>query len=329
MIKFHSIEYSLLFIPLVILILRVLFFKKSFFPSIRFSFFKPISNLSKGGVGIPFTFYIKILALIFLILALMRPQKVNEFKDIITEGVDIVITLDTSGSMQAMDFKPKNRLEVAKNVIRSFIKDREGDRIGLVVFAAKAVTLVPLTIDYDVLLKFLNDIHIGMLPDGTAIGDALGVAVNRVKNGSAKSKVIILLTDGVNNTGEVSPLTAAEIAKKMGIKVYTVGVGTNGVAPIYVKNPYTGTKHIAYMKVQIDEKLLKKIAKMTGGKYFRATDTNTLKRIFKTINSLEKSKIKVKSYYTYRELFYIPLLISIFLILLAYFLDETLLKRLP
>ncbi len=328
MIKFHSLKYGLLFIPLVLFFLRVVLFGNSFFPSIRFSFFKPISVKGKKR-SIPFTFYIKILALIFVILALMRPQRINEFREIITEGVDIVIALDTSGSMQAMDFKPKNRLEVAKNVISSFIKGREGDRIGLVAFAAKAITLVPLTIDYDVLLKFLKEVHIGMLPDGTAIGNALGTAINRVKNGKAKSKVIILITDGVNNTGEISPLTAAEIAKKMGIKVYTIGVGTNGVAPIYVKNPYTGVKRLAYMKVEIDENLLKKIAKMTNGKYFRAVDANALKEIFKTINSLEKSKIKVKSYYTYRELFYVPLLISIFLVLLAYFLDETFLKRLP
>ncbi len=328
MIKFHSPLYALLFIPLLIFFLRVVIFKRSFFPTVRFPFFYPIKNLSRG-TSLPFAFYIKIFAIIFLIIALMRPQKVNEFVDVITEGVDIILTIDTSGSMQAMDFKPKNRLEVAKDVIENFINGRKGDRIGLVVFAARAVTLCPLTIDYQILTRFLGEIHTGILPDGTAIGDALGVSINRIKEGKAKSKVVILITDGVNNTGEVSPLTAAEIAKENRIKVYTIGVGTNGVAPIYVRDPYTGHKKIAYMKVEIDEKLLKKIAKITGGKYFRATDSEALKKIFKTIDSLEKTKMKAKYYYNYKELFYIPLLISIFLILLGVVIEEIISRRLP
>ncbi len=266
------------------------------------------------------------LAVGLLIVALARPQSYSSGQNITTEGIDIVMALDISGSMISEDLKP-NRVEAAKKVMDSFIDGRPNDRIGLVIFAAQAFTQCPLTIDHRVLKNLLKKVEPGMLPDGTAIGNGLAEAVNRLKDGKAKSKVVILLTDGMNNGGEVDPLTAAEIAKTFGIRVYTVGVGTEGNAPYPVQTPF-GIRY-QMMPVQIDEGLLKQIASITGGEYFRATDNRTLKNIYNKIDKLEKSKIKVTSYRNATELFYGWLGAGFLLLLLEVILSRTVFRKVP
>lgn len=228
-----------------------------------------------------------------LIIILARPQSTNNYQDVSTEGIDIVLALDISGSMLARDFRP-DRLEASKNVATEFISGRPYDRIGLVVFSGESFTQCPITTDHAVLINLMREIKSGMIEDGTAIGEGLATAVNRLKSSEAKSKVIILLTDGVNNRGLVAPVTAAEIAKTYGIRVYTIGVGTMGVAPYPVQTPYG----IQYqdMQVEIDEAILQKIAGMTEGKYFRATDNEKLQQVYNEIDKMEKSKIDVRQY---------------------------------
>jgi Ca-activated chloride channel homolog len=244
----------------------------------------------------------KLIGIAAVILAFARPQLGSAEEDILTEGVDIMIAIDISGSMAAEDFRPKNRISVAKQVVQDFVRGRQSDRIGLVVFAAKSFTKCPLTIDYDVLLRQIDDVNLGAIEDGTAIGNGLATAVNRLRLSKAKSRVIILLTDGVNNSGEIDPLTAADIAKSLGIKVYTVGVGREGIAPFPVNDPVFGKRYVD-VEVKIDEEILQKISESTGAQYFRAFDSDSLQNIFKTIDGLEKSKISVKSYTHYNEIF--------------------------
>jgi len=230
--------------------------------------------------------------------------------------------------MAAEDFRPRNRLVVAKQVIQDFVRGRQSDRIGLVIFAARSFTKCPLTIDYDVLLKQIEDVELGVIDDGTAIGSGLANAVNRLRSSKAKSRVIILLTDGVNNSGEIDPLTAAELARSLGLKVYTVGVGREGIAPFPVNDPIFGRRYVD-VQVQIDEELLKKIAESTGGQYFRAVDKDSLEKIFKTIDGLEKSKISVKSYTHYNEVFGYFLWPGLGLILVESLLSHTRFRKLP
>ena len=259
-----------------------------------------------------------------LIVALARPQSSLSWQNSTTEGIDIIIASDISGSMLAEDFKP-NRLEAGKNIAIDFIKNRPDDRIGLVIFSGESFTQCPLTIDHDVLINLYQDIKNGMIEDGTAIGMGLATAVNRLKDSKAKSKVIILLTDGVNNTGSIPPVTAAEIAKQFGIRVYTVGVGTQGFAPIPVP---TGMGTVVYqrMEVKIDEPIMTKIASITGGKYFRATNNDALKRIYAQIDKLEKVKIDVTQYRKKTEMFLPFALMALSLLLLEFLLKNTLFK---
>ena len=240
------------------------------------------------------------LALIFLIIALARPQNYSAGQSINAEGIDIAMVLDISGSMLAEDFKP-NRLDAAKKVIDDFVQGRVTDRIGLVIFSREAFTQCPLTIDYSVLRNLLGDIRSGMIEDGTAIGNAIANGVNRLKDSDAESRVIILLTDGVNNAGEVDPISAAEIASTFGIRIYTIGVGTRGEAPYPVQTPF-GTRY-QMVPVEIDEAILKKIAETTGGKYFRATNNKALEEIYNKIDKMEKTKIEITSYRNAKELF--------------------------
>lgn len=297
-------------------------------PSINFSSTKIFENLpvtwKEKFRHLPFI--LRILAVALLIVALARPQNYSSGENISTEGIDIVMALDISGSMISEDFKP-NRVEAAKQVIRNFIKGRTSDRIGLVCFSHDAFTQCPMTVDYNVLIHLLDQIEPGMIPDGTAIGNGIADAVNRLKDSKSKSKVIILLTDGVNNAGEIDPLTAAEIAKTYGIRVYTVGVGTNGEAPYPVQTPF-GIRY-QMMPVEIDEGLLTQIAKITGGQYFRATDNHTLKEIYNKIDKLEKSKIEVTSYRHAEELFYQWLLAALILLLIEEGLSKTVFRKLP
>ncbi len=272
-------------------------------------------------------FVLRIGALGLAIVALARPQGIEENSHTNTEGIDIMLSIDVSGSMLARDFKP-DRISAAKEVAGSFIADRYGDRIGLVAFAGEAFTQSPLTTDQSTLQTLLSRIRSGLIEDGTAIGNGLATAINRLRESDAKSKVIILLTDGVNNRGEIAPLTAAEIAKAQGIRVYTIGVGTRGTAP-YPAVDMFGNMTFVQQKVEIDEKTLGEIAEMTGGQYFRATDKTKLKAIYDEINQLEKSKVEVFQHITYHELFLVWLLAAIALLVAEFLLSNLVLKRIP
>jgi Ca-activated chloride channel family protein len=240
-------------------------------------------------------------------VAQARPQQGTLREDVTTQGVDIVVALDVSGSMAAQDFQPRNRLAVAKQVVGEFVERRTSDRIGLVVFAGKSLTKVPPTTDTAVLLRQLDDVRLEMLPDGTAIGSGLATSLTRLRRSKAASRLIVLVTDGANNAGEIDPATATDLARAMEVRVYTVLVGRGGEVPMpmKVRNPLTGevfTKTLN-VEVQIDEGLLRRIATQTGGEFFRATDTASLRTIFDRIDRLEKSEIKLTAYRRYRELF--------------------------
>jgi len=264
-----------------------------------------------------------------IILALARPQAGLSYQEYITEGLDIMLVVDASGSMMAEDFAPKNRLEVAKERMTEFVQGRKGDRIGVVVFGEESFTLCPLTADYIFLIKRIKDLNIGIVPeDKTGIGVGLMNALNRLKESKAKTKVIILLTDGVNNTGNIEPLTAAEVARTVGIKVYTIGVGKDGVVRIPVRHPVLG-KQYAQMQTDIDEETLLAIAEKTGGLYFRATTENALQNIYQTIDKMEKTKIETKIYTDYRELFPLLLWPAFFLLFLERIAARTFLRMLP
>jgi Ca-activated chloride channel family protein len=265
-------------------------------------------------------------ALALLIIALARPQTFSAGENVYTEGIDIAMLLDISGSMLAEDFKP-NRLEAAKEEIDRFIQGRTSDKIGLVIFAGESFTQCPLTIDYSVLRNLLKEIHSGMLEDGTAIGNAIANGVNRLKESKAKSKVIILLTDGVNNRGEIDPITAAQIAEKFGIRIYTVGVGTKGKAPYPFQTPFG--KQYQMVPVDIDEGTLRQIADITGGKYFRATSNEKLKEIYDEIDKMEKTRVEITSYRNAKELFYDYAGLGIIFLLLEIGLARTYLRKLP
>ncbi len=269
-------------------------------------------------------FGLRTLAMALLIFILARPQSVSSYQDVSTEGIDIVLAIDISGSMLSRDFKP-DRLEASKNVATEFISGRPYDRIGLVVFSGESFTQCPLTTDHAVLINLLREIHSGMIEDGTAIGMGLANAVNRIKDSQGKSKVIILLTDGVNNMGEIAPATAAGIAKTFGIRVYTIGVGTQGTAPYPVQTPFG----IQYqdIPVEIDEGLLKDIAQTTGGKYFRATDNDKLTQVYKEIDQMEKSKIAVRQFSTREEKYLIPAVMAFCLIAIELLLRNTIFRN--
>jgi Ca-activated chloride channel homolog len=270
--------------------------------------------------------WLRIGAIAFFIIAAARPQSFSSGENIYTEGLDIAMVLDISGSMLAEDFKP-NRVEAAKKVIDDFISGRTNDRIGLVVFSRDAFTQCPLTIDYSVLRSLLREIKTGMIDDGTAIGNAIVNGVNRLKDSKSKSKVMILLTDGVNNSGEVDPMTAAQIAQKFGIRIYTVGVGTLGQAPYPFQTPF-GIRY-QMVPVEIDENLMKQIAAGTGGKYFRATNNNKLQQIYEQIDNMEKTRVEVTSYRNAKELFFGWTLIGFLLLLADVGLSRTYLRKLP
>jgi len=266
---------------------------------------------------------LRCLGMLMLIVAMARPQSSLSWQDSTTEGIDIIIASDISASMLAEDFKP-NRLEAGKNIAIDFIKNRPNDRIGLVIFSGEAFTQCPLTIDHDVLVNLYNDIHNGMIQDGTAIGMGLATAVNRIKDSKAKSKVIILLTDGSNNAGSIPPLTAAEIAHQFGIRVYAVGIGTHGFAPYPVPTPM-GVQY-QRIPVDIDEGTLSKIANATGGKYFRATNNQALQNIYSQIDKLEKAKIDVTQYHKKTECFFPFALLGLVFLLAEFISRNTLFK---
>lgn len=272
-------------------------------------------------------FVLRLAAFALMIVALARPQGVEQQSKTNAEGIDIMLAIDISGSMLARDFQP-DRLTAAKEVAGNFIADRHGDRIGLAVFAGEAFTQSPLTTDKSTLQTLLARLRSGVIEDGTAIGNGLATALNRLRESDTKSKVIILLTDGVNNRGEISPLMAADIAADMGIKVYTIGVGKRGKAP-YPAIDMFGNMTYQMMEVEIDEKTLSEIASRTGGKYFRATDKQKLKAIYDEINQMEKSKVEVTDLTIYHEQ-WVPLLLLALALLVAEFLfSQIILKRIP
>ena len=274
---------------------------------------------------------LRMIAISLLVRALARPQEGYKSTEILSVGVDIMLALDTSGSMQALDFikdeKRDTRLAMVKDVVSQFIDNRPNDRMGMVVFGSEAYTQCPLTLDQGILKSFLSKLDIGMAGDSTAIGSAIGIAVKRLKDLESKSKVIILLTDGQNNAGSLPPLQAAQTAKAFGIKIHTIAVGTHGKAPFLV-NSIFGQRYV-YQQVDIDEDTLKKISDLTGGQYFRATDLESLKTIYKQIDEMEKSEVKVIDHSEYTELFHYFLIPGLLILLLEILLSNTVLRRIP
>lgn len=271
-------------------------------------------------------YFLRLLALTFMIVALARPQTSLSRQDISIEGIDLMIAFDVSGSMLAMDFKP-DRMGAAKEVAMEFIDGRPNDRIGLIIFSGETFTQCPLTTDHTVLKNLFRDIKSGMIDDGTAIGDGLATAVNRLRESKAVSKVIILLTDGVNNMGSLDPRSAAEIAKLYGIRIYTIGIGTYGQAPYPVQTPFGMQTQM--MEVKIDEPLMQEIARMTDGKYFRATNNEKLREIYREIDQLEKSKIDVTEFRKKKEEFLPWLIIAGLIFLTELLLRYLYLKNIP
>ena len=315
-------------ILLVPMILWYIFREKKSHADLQFSSlqaFKGIKHTGKIWLR-HVLFALEVLVIVFLVIALARPQSSNSWQTYTSEGIDIVLALDISGSMLARDFTP-DRLEAAKEVATKFILERPQDKIGLVIFAGESFTQCPLTTDQAVLVNLLREVKSGMIEDGTAIGLGLANAVNRLKDSPAKSKVVILLTDGVNNRGAIAPATAAELAKTYGIRVYTIGVGTYGEAPYPVQTPF-GIQ-LQNVPVEIDEEVLQQIATLTGGKYFRATDNDKLTQIYQEIDQLEKSKIEVKHFSKREEQYFWFGLVGMLLLVTEALLRYTLLRKIP
>lgn len=326
--EFADPKYFLILLLLVPMILWYVFREKRSHADLQFSSLRAFKGMKYAGrVWLRhLLFVLKVLAVVFLVIALARPQSSNSWQTYSSEGIDIMLALDISGSMLARDFSP-DRLEAAKEVATKFILERPQDKIGLVVFSGESFTQCPLTTDQAVLVNLMRDVHSGMIEDGTAIGLGLANAVNRLKDSPGKSKVVILLTDGVNNRGGIAPVTAAELAKTYGIRVYTIGVGTYGEAPYPVQTPF-GVQ-LQQVAVEIDEAVLKQIAATTGGQYFRATDNNKLKQIYQEIDQLEKSKIEVKHFSKKQEQYFWFALIGMLLLIAEGILRYTILRKIP
>ena len=318
---------------ILFLIIPYLVWKRKEQVTISYSSLEILQNIRAIQVGFLSTIplVLRLFAISLLIMALARPQEGQKRTEILSMGVDIMLALDTSGSMKALDFiqndKRDTRLTMVKDVVSKFIENRTNDRMGMVVFGSEAYTQCPLTLDQNILQSFLRKLDIGMAGDSTAIGSAVGIAVKRLKDLKSDSKLIILLTDGRNNAGNLAPLQAAQTAKAFGIKIHTIGVGTRGKAPFLV-NSIFGQRYV-YQEVDIDEVTLKEIAKITGGQYFRATDLESLESIYKQIDKMEKSEVKVFDYSEYKELFHYFLIPAILFLLFEIILSNTFLRRLP
>lgn len=274
----------------------------------------------------PLTVVLRFAAIGCLIVILARPQIKDNWRTTSTEGTDIMIALDVSSSMLARDFKP-DRLEAAKSVAGKFVSQRTDDNIGVVIFAGESLTGLPMTVDHSMLINYINSIKMNILPDGTAIGDGIATSLNRLKEGKAKSKSIILITDGSNNTGVVAPLTAAEVAKELGVRIYTIGIGTNGMAPSPVMTPYG--LEFQPQKVVIDESTLEQIADATGGKYFRATGNKVLEDVFSEIDQLEKTRMDVKHFSHTEDDYMLFAWIAFALVCLELLIRYTVLRNIP
>ncbi len=290
---------------------------------------EPIKGISSFRTRLyPFLPILRALSFVAIVCALARPQLTLKEEEIKAEGIDIILVMDISSSMLAQDFQP-DRLQVSKEVAKEFVDKREFDRIGLVVFAGESFTQSPLTTDHRVVKDFMDGLQCGMLEDGTAIGMGLASAVNRMKDSEAKSKVVILLTDGVNNSGYIKPLTAAEIAQELETKVYTIGVGTRGQALSPVSRRSDGRYIFGMANVEIDERLLNQIAEMTGGQYYRATDEQSLEAIYAEIDRLEKTEMEITTFKRYSEEFRTFLIFGILLLLIEMLLRISVFKTLP
>lgn len=328
-IEFSSPYWLLLLAIIPFMLLYKYYSKQEEIEPMTFSTLESISDIkSWKETAIKLLPLLRYLALIGLIIAIARPQQTLKEEVVKAEGIDIILAMDLSSSMLAKDFDP-DRLTVSKEVAANFVDKRIYDRIGLVVFAGTSFTQTPLTTDHNILKDFLGNLECGMLDDGTAIGMGLATAANRLKDSKSKSKVIILLTDGVNNAGYIKPLTAAEIAKEYGMKVYTIGVGTTGAALTPVNRRNDGKFIFGMSKVNIDEKLLSEISTMTGGKYYRATDEAMLNRIYDQIDQLEKTEMEVNVFKRYKDIFLFPLMIAFGLLLLEFLFRQTVLRTLP
>lgn len=317
--------WALLVIPVLIGIQIWRHFKRQE-PALTFSSVDDLDDLPGNWrrYGVWIVLALQMLGAVLVVVALARPQLENTKVDRTAKGIDIMLVLDMSSSMKAEDLKP-SRFRAAKMVATDFIDKRISDRIGLVAFAREAFTVCPPTLDYSLLKKLLKNVHMGVVPDGTAIGMGLATAINRIKNSKTKSKVIILLTDGQNNAGEIDPVTAADIAATYNIKIYTIGVGTKGMAPYPIDDPVFGKRFIK-IKADVDVKMLKKIAKITGGEFFRATDTHTLRSIYNKINKMEKTKIKQVVYTEHEDLYPHYLFPGILLFILAFVSDKVIFR---
>ena len=318
----------------VLIVVAIVFRRRDLTGGVQFSSgeFFPAHKPSWRIIICENLWFLRMCAAALFIVALARPQVPLDMSQVHTEGIDIILSVDTSGSMKAEDFtlkgKRANRLAVVKDVVEDFISGREHDRIGLVAFAARAYTVCPLTLDYGWVLENLERFEIGMIEDGTAIGAGLATALNRIKNTEAKAKVVIILTDGRHNAGKISPQTAADAAQALDIKVYTIGAGTRGRAPYPVQDFFGNTVYQP-VDIEIDEKTLKMIADKTGGKYFRATDTESLKEIYKEIDRLERTDIEEYGYMEYKELFPYCVMVGLVLIILEIVLGNTVARKLP
>ena len=318
---------------ILFLIIPYLLWKRKEQATISYSSLEILQNIRAIQVGFLSTIplVLRLFAISLFIMALARPQEGQKRTEILSMGVDIMLALDTSGSMKALDFiqndKRDTRLTMVKDVVSKFIENRTNDRMGMVVFGSEAYTQCPLTLDQNILQSFLRKLDIGMAGDSTAIGSAIGIAVKRLKDLKSDSKLIILLTDGRNNAGNLAPLQAAQTAKAFGIKIHTIGVGTRGKAPFLV-NSIFGQRYV-YQEVDVDEVTLKEISKITGGQYFRATDLESLKSIYKQIDQMEKSEVKVIDHSEYTELFHYFLIPAVLFLLLEIILSNSLLRRIP
>jgi Ca-activated chloride channel homolog len=327
-IEFANPEYFYLFLIIPLLVVWYYFKQSRGKAHIQLSTTLPFARTKKTVKQYLFHLILifRLFAVSLLIIALARPQSSSSSQNINIEGIDIVMSLDISGSMLAEDLKP-NRLEAAKQVASDFISGRPNDRVGLVIFAGETFTQVPLTTDHNVLIRLFNEVESGMIDDGTAIGDGLATAVSRLQESKAISKVIILLTDGVNNMGSIDPVSAAEMAKLYGIRIYTIGIGSRGTAPYPVQTPF-GIRY-QNMEVEIDEELLRNVATMTEGKYFRATSNTSLKEIYEEIDQLEKSKIDVTEFHKKSEEFYLFALLALLFFAFELFIKFTVFRSLP
>lgn len=318
-----------IFLLIPILVSIYVFWSRQRFGTLRFSSFHLFDGISRntGMWRKHALFTFRLLALSAIILALMRPQERNALQEINAEGIDIMLVIDISGSMRATDFKP-NRLEAVKRVAQTFVSQRQNDRIGLNVFARESFLQCPLTTDLNRLNEFVASIEIvNEKYDGTAIGMALAGAVNRLRDSDAKSKVIILLSDGRNNAGELDPITTSELARDFGIRIYTIGAGTRGTAALPVQT-VIGVRNVQ-VKVDVDEETLTKIANITGGKFFRATDEKSLAAIYQEISEMETTEFSVREYVQHAELFYYPLLLALSLLVLEFILERSIFRRFP